>query len=192
MNKKYQCNICNYNTNYPSEWLKHIETKCKKQEAFNQPADEPVVQPVVQPVLQPSVNPAILKKITDAIRKHYPKQLEPQQGIIEPIIAEVIKKVTESLQSAIADPDSRKKITAAAKEAEEKNSKETMKHEQLQAEITTVDKTKICSSTLKKCIIEKATREKKAAKSENKKKEAAILEEIIESCKFYIDMCLVF
>ena len=26
-NTKYSCNNCNYNTNYPSEWLKHLETQ---------------------------------------------------------------------------------------------------------------------------------------------------------------------
>jgi phosphoribosylpyrophosphate synthetase len=167
--------------NIKKSTLKHIETKCKKQEAFNQPADEPVPQP--------ADNPAILKKITDAIKEHYSKQLDPQ-GIIQQIIDEVIKTVTASLQSAIANPEAIKKIIDAAKEAEKKQTEETMKHKQLRAEIDTVDKTKICSSTLKKCIIEKATREKEAAEIENKKKEAAILKEIIESCKFYIDMCL--
>ena len=37
MNKKYQCNICNYNTNYPSEWLKHIETKKHKAKGVKPP-----------------------------------------------------------------------------------------------------------------------------------------------------------
>ena len=30
--KKYICNVCNYYTNFPSEWLKHINTEKHKRE----------------------------------------------------------------------------------------------------------------------------------------------------------------
>jgi hypothetical protein len=37
MDKKYICNTCDYQTNYPSEWLKHIETNKHKKQGVKTP-----------------------------------------------------------------------------------------------------------------------------------------------------------